>query len=275
MLNLTGTHQIDTMSAKYDKIGVHYNTTRKADPFLVGKLFEHLSPEADGIYLDVGCGTGNYSIELQKRGVNLIGIDPSERMLEKARSRNDKIDWRQGKVEELELEDKSIDGAIGSLTIHHWSDLQKAFSELHRVIKPGGRLVIFTSTSEQMKGYWLNHYFPKMLSDSIDQMPSYDAIENAMKSGGFEIIGLDNYFISPDLEDKFLYCGKHDPEVYFDEKIRRGISSFSSLANRAEVDEGLDRLRNDIDNGKVWDVIDSFKNDKGDYLYVIARNSQK
>lgn len=275
MLNLTGTHQIDTMSAKYDKIGVHYNTTRKADPFLVGKLFEHLSPEADRIYLDVGCGTGNYSIELQKRGVNLIGIDPSERMLEKARSRNDKIDWRQGKVEELELEDKSIDGAIGSLTIHHWSDLQKAFSELHRVIKPGGRLVIFTSTSEQMKGYWLNHYFPKMLSDSIDQMPSYDAIENAMKSGGFEIIGLDNYFISPDLEDKFLYCGKHDPEVYFDEKIRRGISSFSSLANRAEVDEGLDRLRNDIDNGKVWDVIDSFKNDKGDYLYVIARNSQK
>lgn len=78
------------MKAKYDEIGEGYNATRKADPFLVSQFNVHLSPRKDGLYLDIGCGTGNYPIELQKAGLRLIGIDPSETMLEKARLRSNK-----------------------------------------------------------------------------------------------------------------------------------------------------------------------------------------
>jgi hypothetical protein len=46
---------------------------------------------------------------------------------------------------------------IGSLTIHHWTDLKSGFSKLNKVLKPNGRIVIFTSTPKQMIGYWLNH----------------------------------------------------------------------------------------------------------------------
>lgn len=142
--------------------------------------------------------------------------------------------------------------------------MQKGFYELQRVLKPDGSIVIFTSTSEQMEGYWLNHYFPVMLKEPINQMPSLESIKSAMSNNNLEIIGIDKHFIKPDLEDKFLYCGKHNPAIYFDEQIRNGISSFSSLANQAEVEKGLSNLRKDIDSGKIKAIINAYKNDLGD-----------
>ena len=102
-----------------------------------------------------------------------------------------------------------------------------------------------------MNGYWLNHYFPKMLKDSINQMPSLENVENAMTNAEIEIIEVKKYSIKSDLRDQFLYCGKQNPELYFDENIRHGISSFSSLANRKEIERGLSDLRKDIDKGKI------------------------
>ena len=255
---------------KYDEIGKDYDLTRKADPVLTDKLIEHLAPKDDGLYLDIGCGTGNYTNELQKKGLKLIGMDPSDEMLEKAKLRNSNIDWRKGYAENVGLPDNTVDGVIASLTIHHWTDLRTGFSELNRVLKPGGRIVVFTSTPEQMKGYWLNHYFPKMLADSIDQMPDLGSVRKAMKYSKMQITKLDKYFIHPDLQDKFLYCGKHNPELYLDKQIRQGISSFSSLANRLEVDHGLLELIRDIDNKKIKKVMKAYKNKQGDYLYVVG-----
>lgn len=261
------------MEAKYDKIGTDYNLTRKADKYLVERLLEHLNPQKEGIYLDVGCGTGNYTIELQKRGFQFIGIDPSEKMLEKAKNKNREIDWKIGTAEKTNLPKNSVHGIIGTLTVHHWTNLNKGFLELESVLKPSGKIIIFTSTQKQMKGYWLNHYFPKMLHNSILQMPSLKSIKEAMTNAGFERIELAKYFIRPDLEDKFLFCGKQNPELYFDEQIRKGISSFSSLANRKEVKQGLLQLRQDIDSGKIEEVINSYASKLGDYLFVIANKS--
>ncbi|HKK38124.1 MAG TPA: class I SAM-dependent methyltransferase [Cryomorphaceae bacterium] len=64
------------MPAKYDNIGFIYNSTRKADPYLKGKLPEHLNPKEGAILFDIGCGTGYNTNELQKRGLTVIGIDP-------------------------------------------------------------------------------------------------------------------------------------------------------------------------------------------------------
>lgn len=259
------------MEVKYDKIGSDYNASRRADPYLTSKLIEHLHPTKDGMYLDIGCGTGNYTSELQKKGLRLIGIDPSEKMLGVARLKNNHVDWRKGRVENIELSDNSVDGIIASLTIHHWTDLNKGFSELHRVLKPHGNVVIFTSTPRQMEGYWLNHYFPTMLKDSIVQMPSLERVKSAMNHSNIEITGVDKYNIKPDLQDMFLYCGKYKPEMYFDGQIRSGISSFSSLAHKTEVDQGLSKLRNDIDSGKIKEIMKSYENDHGDYLYLIGK----
>lgn len=259
------------MKAKYDTIGKGYNLTRKADRHLTENLIKYLAPDKEGIYLDIGCGTGSYTHELQKRGYNFIGIDPSERMLAEAKNRNSKIEWKLGTAENTGLAPNNVDGIIGSLTIHHWTSLEKAFQELYSVLKPDRKMVIFTSTPEQMKGYWLNHYFPKMLQDSIIQMPALLAVKQAMENAGFKISRTEKYFIQPDLEDKFLYCGKHQPEMYFDKNIRNGISSFSDLSHKVEVESGLSAMKSDIEAGKINQVISSFENQLGDYLYIIGK----
>lgn len=259
------------MEVKYNKIGTDYNLTRKPDQYLTEQLIHHLKPTAIGIYLDIGCGTGNYTDKLQKNGFQFIGIDPSEKMLEQAKFRNAEVDWKIGSSESTALPNNYVDGIIASLTIHHWTDLKNGLTELYRVLKPNGRIVIFTSTPKQMKGYWLNFYFPKMLSDSITQMPTLESVETAMKESGIELLGIEKYFVKPDLQDKFLYSGKHDPELYFDEQIRNGISSFSSLANLTEIKQGLLKLKTDIDSGKIGDIIKFYENDFGDYLYIIGK----
>ncbi|MFT4678184.1 MAG: ubiquinone/menaquinone biosynthesis C-methylase UbiE [Flavobacteriales bacterium] len=258
------------MEAKYDKIGQHYNTTRKADRALLARIIAHLDPMPIGQYLDLGCGTGNYTIELHKKGIHLTGVDPSNEMLKIASDKSSEINWQLGCAEAIPAEDESFDGCLAKLTIHHWSDLESGFKEVNRVLKPGGRMVVFTSTPSQMKGYWLNHYFPQMLEDSMEQMPAFDKIQKAIERSSLRYDYRERYLIQPDLQDQFLYAGKHNPSLYLDDQVRRGISSFSSLANAKEVQEGLINLRLDIESGNVHDVIRHYENARGDYLYVVA-----
>ena len=253
---------------KYDEIGTGYNSTRQADPYLTGRLFSLLQPQSDKLYLDIGCGTGNYTCVLADKGLNFIGVEPSEKMLSEAKSKNQKIKWLNGTAEQIPTADKTFDGIIATLTIHHWTDIKKAFIELERVLAGNGRIILFTSTPEQMKGYWLNHYFPKMLYASIVQMPSLDTIKKAADEAKLKITGTEKYFIKDDLKDCFLYVGKNKPEYYFEEQIRHGISSFSSLANIDEVKQGLTKLRNDINNNEFEQIKDQYENDLGDYLFI-------
>lgn len=258
------------MEAKYDRIGKEYDRTRRTDPYLAERMYHLLAPSAGGQYLDIGCGTGNYTDALQKKGLNFTGMDPSAEMLSKAAKRNRDVHWKPGHAAHTGLPGAVIDGVLASLTIHHWSGLQEGFAEMQRILKSGGRLLIFTSSPEQMEGYWLNHYFPEMMQASRRQMPSLQAIEEAMEQSGLYITGRKVYAVQPKLQDLFLYCGKHDPALYLEPAVRNGISSFASLANAAEVRSGLLRMEQDISSGEIGPVMASYNNNNGDYLFLIA-----
>lgn len=234
------------------------------------RLFHHLGLKPGAQCLDIGCGTGNYTAALQQMGLQMTGVDPSEKMLETARSRDSFTQWKTGIAENIPLENAAVSGAVASLTIHHWTDLGKGFAELNRVLRPGARLVIFTSDPDQMRGYWLNHYFPRMLQDSMKQMPACEHVEKQLAQYGFSVAGTEKYFVRDDLQDLFLYSGKNRPAFYLDEQVRQGISSFSSLANADEVKTGLVRLQHDITTGKISEVIREHENNDGDYLFIIA-----
>ena len=262
------------LNETYDQIGIGYDSTRQADPYLSQRMFDLLhSGQPDGRYLDVGCGTGNYTAALYARGLDFIGIDPSREMLEKAQAKNPAITWIMGTAEQIDLPADSINGVLASLTIHHWQDLRRGFLEISRVLKKDGRMVLFTTLPEQTKAYWLYHYFPKMIEDSIKVLPRREQIEEAFDNAGLKIVQEEAYFVQPDLQDRFLYSGKHDPEMYFSAEVRKGISSFSLLANQAEVRQGLQQMRADIDHGKIQAVIEAHQNELGDYLFLIAEKS--
>lgn len=257
---------------RYDKIGIGYDTTRRPDTYLSQRMFHFIkSEEPAGIYLDVGCGTGNYTSTLQGMGLDFIGIDPSEEMLTKAGEKNGAITWKKGSAENIDLPSETMDGVLVSLSIHHWTDLNQGFEEINRVLKPKGKMVLFTPLPEQTKAYWLNHYFPKMIDDSIKVLPTLERISNAFKNAHLDIVEQELYSVKPDLEDWFLYCGKHNPEMYFREEIRNGISSFSLIAHQEEIEAGLRQMRADIDTERIADIIKDYQNQLGDYLFVIGQ----
>ena len=101
--------------------------------------------------LDVGCGTGTLAIEVQQRvGATgrVFGVDPGAQQIARARSkaarRNLPIDFRIGVIEHLAFPDQTFDVVLCTLMTHHLPDDLKpqGLSEIARVLKPGGRLVI-------------------------------------------------------------------------------------------------------------------------------------
>jgi len=255
---------------KYDQIGTGYNNTRQADPYLLSRILHLLSAKPEGQYLDIGCGTGNYTIPIAANGLKFTGIDPSDKMLQAARSKSNNIEWKFGTAEKIPAPDNCFDGAIATLTIHHWVDLKQGCIELSRVLKPGSRVVFFSSTPEQMTSYWLNHYFPEVMHRSIINMPSIEVVRNALLQANMEIMQTEKYFVRDDLVDLFLQSGKNKPWIYFDENIRKGISTFASLASKEEMQNGLERLRIDLDTGHFESIKEKYESDEGDYIFIVA-----
>jgi ubiquinone/menaquinone biosynthesis C-methylase UbiE len=255
---------------RYDIIGKSYNTTRRADPYIAEKIYQLLSPRSSGLYLEIGCGTANYLTALSQRGLQFIGVDPSEVMLQQARSKKAGAKFVQASAENLSFDNAYFDGATAILTMHHWQNIYEGLKELHRVLKPGTHLVCFSFTPQQLRGYWLHYYFPKMIERSMLSIPEWGRMEILFVSAGFKELITEPYFVREDLQDHFLYSHKFMPEKYLDQSVRDNISSFAAFSDSDEVSTGLINLEADITSGKIKQVIDQYQNDLGDYLFITA-----
>lgn len=253
----------------YDKIGMGYDTTRKADPYIIKRLAHYLDFEKAGKYIDIACGSGNYTIELAKKGFQLYGIDISGLMIAEARRKNLSVMWKIGAAENLPYPSGYFSGAACILAIHHFESMAASFKEAYRVMR-SGQFVIFTSTCKQMEHYWLNEYFPNAMKASIDKMPSLSRIKQNLRDAGFVSILTEPYYVDNELQDLFLYSGKYKPELYLSSRIRAGISTFASLADGNEIENGCMRISDDIKSGRISDIIDSYKTEQGDYLFVVS-----
>ena len=254
----------------YDTIGKGYNATRCADPFIAERMYRLLNPKTDGLYVDIGCGTGNYLKILSEKGLKFYGVEPSTLMLNEAKAKINDAVFIQSKVEELPLPDSMFDGATAMFTIHHWDDQTKGLKEISRVLKPGARLVMLSFTPEQLKGYWLCHYFPKTMENSFKVTLPLQDMKQLFLYCGFKSVTEELYFVKPDLRDHFLYSNKFRPKHYLIPEIRNGASSFTVYAEPGEVEQGLVELEKDIASGKINDVMQSYENEIGDYLFFVA-----
>lgn len=255
--------------AIYNRIGKTYDQTRKADPMITNKLINHLCPKEGGRFLDVGCGSGNYTQALYEHGLQTCGIDISEEMLTKAKHKNPKIQWTLGDARKLPFENIQFDGATCTLATHHIKDIEKSFKEIYRVLNKG-HFVIFTSFPKQTEAWWLNGYFPNMMHMAANMMHSYERISTALKAASFEDIRTELFFISNDLQDWFLQAGKYRPHLYLDPVVRSGISTFALQENQEEIINGCEKLKNDIASGKIEKIIKLHESDFGDYAFVVC-----
>jgi SAM-dependent methyltransferase len=97
--------------------------------------------------LDVGCGPGGAAREAARRGAAVTGVDPAPLMLRLGRSLSGgpsghNVVFVQGTAEALPVSDQAVTVAWAISSAHHWADVPAGLRELHRVLQPGGRLII-------------------------------------------------------------------------------------------------------------------------------------
>jgi ubiquinone/menaquinone biosynthesis C-methylase UbiE len=104
---------------------------------------ELLGQLPDGLVLDAACGTGRHAAHLRQiRDDGVIGVDASEAMLVRARAKLPGVEFRQGELTSLPLDDGEVAGAVCALALSHLPELGPAMAELGRVLRPGGRLIV-------------------------------------------------------------------------------------------------------------------------------------
>lgn len=117
-----------------------------------------------GTLADIGCGPGRLAFLIARRhpGLHVIGVDAAEEMVRTAGSNaplqglSDRVEFRLGDVGSLPMLDDSLDFAVSTLSLHHWSDPVKGLTEIHRVLKPGGQLLLFDLRRDPRRlFYWL------------------------------------------------------------------------------------------------------------------------
>jgi len=146
-------------------------------------LLESLKP---GLILDIGCGTGEQSLFLAKRGYKVVGVDISCEMLAKANENaregmlKDRLSLVIASAEALPFRDKSFDSLISIFGVfNHIPKADHAFQETHRVLKSGGRAV-FTVVNRWNLTWWINALLKCKISWLISSMRSKEYTVNGL-----------------------------------------------------------------------------------------------
>src|SRR3954449_5941961 len=133
--------------------------------------------------LDVATGTGDLAIELRGRGAEVVGVDFSEGMLDLAREKAPDVTFEAGNALELGYGDGEFDAATVGFGARNFADLRRGLSEMTRVVRPGGRVVVLEITTPERPPLswffrlWFDRLVPLMGrfagdSDAYSYLPS-------------------------------------------------------------------------------------------------------
>jgi demethylmenaquinone methyltransferase/2-methoxy-6-polyprenyl-1,4-benzoquinol methylase len=205
------------IAGKYDFLNhfLSVNTDKRWRKIVRKKLSDELN-NPNALILDVACGTGDLSVELQQNAqAKIIGTDFCRPMLEVAKEKNPKnnlsIPYVEGDALALSFADESFDAvtiAFGLRNVANWLD---GLKELRRVLKFGGKLAILEFTTPPVPGFkqLFNLYFTQVLPriggmvsgsrdayeylpDSVAKFPDQKKLAEMMREIGFEEVTYQN-----------------------------------------------------------------------------------
>jgi SAM-dependent methyltransferase len=102
--------------------------------------------------LDLGSGDGSFTVLIADAGAEAVGAEVAQAAVSRARGRHPELDFRLVPIEgPLPFEDASFDVAWASEVIEHVADTARWLSEVRRVLKPGGRLLLTTPSHGRLR----------------------------------------------------------------------------------------------------------------------------
>lgn len=202
----SGTLSPDGVRAMFDRIAPIYDAMNRA--FTIGldgrwrRLAAASAVRPGDRVLDAACGTGDLALAGLEAGGQVIGLDFSERMLERARRKSDAIEWVIGDVLALPFGDATFDAATIGFGIRNVDDLDAGLHELARVLRPGGRLAVLditrpTGALRPFFRLWFDAFIPLVgkllpggvaysyLPASVRRFPGPDDLAAALLRAGF------------------------------------------------------------------------------------------
>jgi len=156
--------------------------------------------------LDACCGTGDLAVAARKAGArDVVGVDFSERMLERARRKAPEVEWVQADVLQLPFEEATFDSVVVGFGVRNVEDLEAGLKELRRVLRPGGRLGILEITKPRgplaiFYKLWFDRIVPLLgrvlpggaaytyLPASVRRFPGPEELAALLGACGFEAV---------------------------------------------------------------------------------------
>lgn len=205
------------IAKKYDFLNhfLSVNTDKRWRRLVSKKLRDVLDRE-DALVLDVACGTGDLSLELQTAGkAKIIGTDFCRPMLEIAFGKNEKnqisIPYIEADGMNLSFADSTFDAVTIAFGLRNFSNWQDGLKELHRILKKGGKLAILEFSTPVVPGFKqvFNLYFTRVLPriggavsgsrgayeylpDSVSRFPDQNGLVEMMRQTGFTNVEFKN-----------------------------------------------------------------------------------
>ncbi len=221
----------------YDQIGINYSDIRRADPRIEAAIWEALGDART--VLNIGAGTGSY----EPTDRDVIAVEPSPVMI--AQRPAGSAPAIQGVAEAIPLEDKSMDATMGVFTMQHWDDVDCGLTEVLRVTRK--RIVFLTLDLDVTELMWLcRDYLPEIIEHDRKAFPTITRLQTTLPN-----VQVDTIPVPADCTDGFLVALWSRPEAHLGSHVRRASSTWHRLPP-AVIENGLDQLRHDLDNGE-WD----------------------
>ncbi|MEH0824114.1 MULTISPECIES: class I SAM-dependent DNA methyltransferase [unclassified Micromonospora] len=134
----------DTMAADYTEFIRDELAALPLERAMLAAFAELVLADGGGSVLEVGCGPGRITRHLHDLGLDAAGLDLSPGMLAQARRDHPDLRFTEGSMLELDLPDGALAGLVAWYSVIHLPDdrLPAAFAEFHRVLAPGGHLLL-------------------------------------------------------------------------------------------------------------------------------------
>ena len=239
------------------EIPVAYDRGRDHGPEVLHLWMDVVSSHLEGhrvnTILDLGCGTGRFSEALAVRfDAEVIGIDPSKRMLEQARGkrRDRRVRYEPGRGESIPLPANSVDLIFMSMIFHHFDSPRLAARECRRVLRNRATGFLRAGTRERISSYPYVDFFPESVPILEECLPTNTFVREVFEAAGLRTVTLE--VVTQEIAASY---------AAYTEKLSAGADSVLASLSRSEFAAGMQALRAyaaRTDEQAVFEPIDVF-----------------